>query len=219
MPTTQEQSILNTLSPERMQTYEKAAGSAAEALRLYLWNIEVSGAFWMPLHLCEVVIRNAVSAAIANAYQTPDWIKSRQFLRSLPTAARDQITRALPKSNQAPASTSMVIPELKFIFWQKMFTERHDDKIWNSQIWAVFPNIETKKPAHCLRQEFYSDLDSVRRLRNRIAHHEPIFQQDLADDLERLIRLVGYRCSATQSKMKSIEKVSTLLQEKPPSCR
>lgn len=52
-----------------MSTYEKAVKSSGlddpAALALYVWNAEVSGAFMAPLHICEVVIRNAVSDALA----------------------------------------------------------------------------------------------------------------------------------------------------------
>lgn len=39
------------------------------AIELYDWNAQVSAAFLAPLHLCEVVIRNAVSDAIAAVYR------------------------------------------------------------------------------------------------------------------------------------------------------
>jgi len=57
------------LSAARMGTFEAAAGVQSDddpaALLLYAWNAEVSGAFLAPLHVCEVVIRNAVSDALA----------------------------------------------------------------------------------------------------------------------------------------------------------
>jgi hypothetical protein len=56
------------LSAARMGTFEAAAGVQSDddpaALLLYAWNAEVSGAFLAPLHVCEVVIRNAVSDAL-----------------------------------------------------------------------------------------------------------------------------------------------------------
>ena len=60
------------ISSARISTYESATGGkkpdSLEALNLYAWNADVSGALLIPLHICEVAIRNAVSTAIENVY-------------------------------------------------------------------------------------------------------------------------------------------------------
>lgn len=48
------------LSQPRFQPYEAATGSRTEALRLYRWNLELSGAIHESLGLVEVVVRNAI---------------------------------------------------------------------------------------------------------------------------------------------------------------
>ncbi|QDQ88948.1 hypothetical protein FMZ60_16090 [Alcaligenaceae bacterium SJ-26] len=64
--------VREALSAARMETYERAVGGDGEcnpaALRLYAWNADVSGALLPPLHVCEVVIRNVVSDALAAVY-------------------------------------------------------------------------------------------------------------------------------------------------------
>lgn len=75
------------MSAARMGTFEVAAGVQSDddpaALLLYAWNAEVSGAFLAPLHVCEVVVRNAVSDALEALYG-PRWPWSATFERSLP---------------------------------------------------------------------------------------------------------------------------------------
>jgi len=61
--------IKRSLSDSRLSTYENVTFNGAplnteQALKLYAWNAQISAAFFAPLHLCEVVIRNAVSEAI-----------------------------------------------------------------------------------------------------------------------------------------------------------
>jgi hypothetical protein len=81
-----EQAIKHVLSSARMSTYEKAvASSTATTLELYNWNAQVSGALLTPLHICEVVIRNAVSSAIEAVYGA-SWPWSPGFERSLSTS-------------------------------------------------------------------------------------------------------------------------------------
>lgn len=56
----------------KLTTRETAAAFVryvhAGALALYAWNAQVSAALMAPLHLCEVVVRNAAADAIAAVY-------------------------------------------------------------------------------------------------------------------------------------------------------
>ncbi|MFX7776723.1 hypothetical protein ABTJ98_22060, partial [Acinetobacter baumannii] len=74
----------------------------------------------------------------------------------------------------AQSTTGKVIAELRFVFWQKLFTGRHDVRLWLPHIAAAFP-LAPAGNAASLRGRIYDDLEALRRLRNRLAHHEPIF--------------------------------------------
>ncbi len=67
VPTTL-QAVKTALSSARMSTYETASCDSSLALELYAWNAQVSGALLTPLHICEVVIRNAVSDVLESLY-------------------------------------------------------------------------------------------------------------------------------------------------------
>lgn len=57
------------ISGPRFATYLRACGNdTASALRLYVWNAEVSAAFIVPLHICEVAVRNGVVEAIERVH-------------------------------------------------------------------------------------------------------------------------------------------------------
>lgn len=54
------------ISQPRFETYLRAEkNDPRAALALYRWNLELSAAFFMPLQICEVAIRNAAAEAIA----------------------------------------------------------------------------------------------------------------------------------------------------------
>lgn len=108
-----------------------------------------------------------------------------------------------------------MIPELKFVFWQKMFTGRHDTRIWNQHLWRVMPNLDPAKPVAALRQAIYGDLERVRQLRNRIAHHEPIFSRVLMDDYQTILTLVTYRCTITAAWLDSKQTTTATIATKP----
>jgi hypothetical protein len=104
---------------------------------------------------------------------------------------------------------------LKFVFWQKMFTGRYDTRIWDQHLRRVLPNLDPAKPVATLRQAIYGDLERVRLLRNRIAHHEPIFARALADDYQTVLMLVTYRCTVTAAWMDSNQTATAIIAAKP----
>lgn len=70
---------------------------------------------------------------------------------------------------------------------QKMFTSRHDLRVWDSHLDQAFPQLDTRLSVARRRAEMYADLEPLRLLRNRIAHHEPIFTRNLTDDLAKIM--------------------------------
>lgn len=207
------------LSQARMATYEVAAGVQAAddpaALMLYAWNAEVSGALLPPLHVCEVVIRNAVADALEALYG-PRWPWSLTFELSLPDPKQGYSPRRdLQTARHAVHTTGKVIPELKFVFWQKMFTGRYDNRIWDHHLLRVMPNLDPSQRVATLRMAIYEDLERVRRLRNRIAHHEPIFTRALDVDYQTILALVRFRCAVTAAWLDSHQTATATIAAKP----
>jgi hypothetical protein len=57
------------LSSERLTAYLQATGGHQErALRLYLWNTEISAAFYGPLQGLEIVLRNALHRELSRVH-------------------------------------------------------------------------------------------------------------------------------------------------------
>jgi hypothetical protein len=123
--------------------------------------------------------------------------------------------RDLQNSRKHQLTTGKVIPELKFVFWQQMFTSRHDLRVWNGQLVSVLPNMDATKSVPQLRQGIYNDLEELRKLRNRIAHHEPIFRRTLADDMQRIHDLVALRCHVTAAWMMNNQQASAFISRRP----
>jgi hypothetical protein len=211
--------IIATLSEARMGTYVAAVrgsqDSDTSALALYAWNAQVSAALLVPLHICEVVLRNAVSEAIEAIYGSR-WPWSTGFEQSLPAPSSGYSPRQdLLRARSHAPTTGKVIPELKFIFWQRMFTERHDRRLWNLDLIRVLVNLDNRKTIRESRQEIYADLEGARVLRNRIAHHEPIFARNLSKDFESLVMLIGLRSTVAAAWMLDHQQASALIASRP----
>src|SRR3546814_14009088 len=79
-------------------------------------------------------------------------------------------------------TTGKIIAELKFAFWENIFTVGQDSRIWNAHFRTCFPGAPQGQPTPQCRATAYADLQIIRRLRTRIAHHEPIFMRNIPDD-------------------------------------
>lgn len=213
-----EQAIKNALAAARVGTYEAATTSIPTlngALALYAWNAQVSAALMAPLHVCEVVIRNAVGDALTAVYGQ-DWPWSPVFATSLPQPAQGYSARGdLHKVRAVQPTTGKVIPELKFVFWQTMFTSRFDDRIWDPHLRTVMPHLDTSSTVPQLRALIYGELDQLRKLRNRIAHHEPIFRRNLTDDFQKMRDLIALRCPITSAWIVDNQQATALIAAKP----
>lgn len=68
----------------------------------------------------------------------------------------------------------------------------YDMTLWRPCLYKAFPN------ARLRRAEAHAPLDYLRTLRNRIAHHEPIFQRHLATDYRQILTVTGWMCANTR---------------------
>ncbi|KZE42365.1 hypothetical protein AVW09_10715 [Microbacterium sp. T32] len=209
--------IRDALSAPRTGTYVAAVGGdTSRAMELYGWNARVSAALMLPAHFAEVVARNAAADVLERVYG-PRWPWDSAFVGSLPSPGRGggyNPRRDLLDVRSAQSTTGKVIAELRFVFWQKLFTGRHDVRLWLPHIAAAFP-LAPAGNAASLRGRIYDDLEALRRLRNRLAHHEPIFTRNLSDDLNRMLDLIGLRSAPTAAWVRAMEDVTATLAERP----
>jgi hypothetical protein len=186
------------------------------ALTLYHWNAQVAASFLFPLHIFEICVRNAVANAAETAYN-PRWPWAPAFHLSLPDPPYPNFSprREIRRSSTQHNTTGTVIADTKFAFWVSMFTSRHHGRLWQPHLAREFPHIAAGTPAHAVRKRIYEVADQVRGLRNRIAHHEPIFARDLVTDYTAMLEIVGLRCVATAAWMNRSQTVFNLLTLKP----
>lgn len=108
-----------------------------------------------------------------------------------------------------------VVAELKFAFWQTLFVKGQQARLWDKHFADVFPGYDRNLTVKQARAAVYDDLEIIRRLRNRIAHHEPIFAHDLEEDRNRIRKLIAWRRPAIADWVDGIEDVSELLGNRP----
>lgn len=205
------------LSAPRFSTYLNAVGgSQRRALDLYSWNARVASALMLPAHFAEITTRNAVSEALTTVYGA-QWPWNQNFIRTLPDPngpvykPRQDLRAAASRHNTA----GKVIADLKFMFWQSMFTSRHDGRLWSPHLLGLYPYAPAHETPKGLRLRIYQDLEAIRSLRNRLAHHEPIFARALDDDLAKMVDLVAIRSGHAGAWVRELEDVTALIKTRP----
>lgn len=200
-------SLVAALSPTRFATYREAAGTDRRALQLYAWNTSVSGAFYGPLQTFEVALRNAVDGAIS-ATHGERWFDDPTVLRPSDNRMVGDVVQRIYDAGKQPVP-GRVIAELGLGFWVGLFANAYDQTLWRSHLHRLFnPRVRDRRALH-------DSMDRLRTLRNRVAHHEPIFRRRLSDDNERLLALVGSLTSPTRLWLEHHSSVPTSLSTPP----
>ena len=185
------------LSRERLHTYFDAAqGDREKALRLHAWNTAVSGALYGPLQGLEVILRNAMHRRLADVYGAA-WYDDPNA--GLDKGAVDRVASArseLARAGGADDAPRMVAA-LSFGFWVSLtgpggrlstgIKANYEMTLWRPALRGAFPHRGT-----LTRKQAHGPLNGLRVLRNRIAHHEPIFARDLAADHQRILDVAGW---------------------------
>lgn len=209
--------ICDSITRSRLSSFHAnvPGGADLDAIKLYAWNANLSSSLLLPIALLEVVLRNAVSEALTNIYGT-NWHLNGGFIRSLP----DPQGIYSPKRDLINTASQFhilgkTIPELKFVFWRDIFTNRHQVRIWDSELRKVFPNAPHSISEKNIRSHLYHSLDQIRTLRNRIAHHEPIFRRNTQADFDLIKEIIEMRCSASLVLLMENELFTQTLAKRP----
>ncbi|MFF0770170.1 hypothetical protein ACFYUK_14880 [Nonomuraea wenchangensis] len=183
-------------------------GDGAAAWELYRWNIQVSAAFYGPLHWLEISLRNAEHDQLRAHYRRVDWWQ----VAPLRPSQRRRIDKALDdlrdKGDHDP-SADAVVAELSFGFWVSLLNRTYDRHLWVPALHRSFPRYSGS------RETLRDSLQAMVFLRNRIMHHEPIHHRHLAADHTKICRLLGYLEPEVARWLRIHDEVSCVLAQRP----
>ena len=163
--------IERAVSRERLRRYLTATSNdLSVAVSLYESNIALSEAIFGLLHGLEVAVRNSMHEVLTAQYGTPKWYE----LGGAPLSryGRDKVMEAVNAAGGLGATPGKVVAELMFGFWTDLAAHRYHWTLWQPCLVRAFPGIRLARPM------IHARLDLIRKLRNRIAHHEPILTSE-----------------------------------------
>ena len=173
------------ISQKRMKRYlSSCGGDKRKAQTLYRFNLRLSQEMFTVISYYEVALRNAIDLIMSGALGE-DWIRDS----ILPGGIFDNTlfsgtTRIIYKAyneliTNGKYSASKLLSSMEFGVWKYMFSATQY-RATGKRLLGVFPNKpKSSATMQYNNQFFFNELDAINRLRNRIAHHEPIcFMQD-----------------------------------------
>lgn len=158
---------------------------SVKAGELFIENLRVSAKLWIFFHIFEILLRNSISDRLILMFPEQPWWQSAEVLLS---QERHTVHSAQRKISEKKGQFEIgdVIGELNFGFWVELLSSKYHKRLWAYGLGQAFPQYRGK------RRDLHTAVERLRKLRNRIAHHEPILNRDLDYDLKLLVTLIGY---------------------------
>ena len=181
------QNFIDAVSPLRMSRYVKAYdGDIKKAVLLYKANIRLAQKVFSIISILEIILRNAIDVRYKKHFGSDDWIcqsiEEGGFLTKPESEKQKEgileVIEKLEKIKEDNPNFSYshnnIVTELTLGFWVRLFAPLQFQSGGNVLL-EILPN----RPLKVNQDKVYSHLAQINRIRNRIAHHEPIcFKKD-----------------------------------------
>lgn len=203
--------LIQTLSAERLNAYRGRLPQAAPDLQLfgrYAWNIALCESLYPSVQMLEVALRNTIHQAATQHFKRTDWFDTPGVLQQF--HERDAVTKAkaaLTLHNK-PLDAHRIVAELTFGFWTSLLDRRYEQILWPPLLKDAFPYMPRK---HRTRANLSKRFHTMRQLRNRIFHHEPIAHwRDLARQHGEIVEAIAWIAPAAKDLVQAIDRFPTV---------
>lgn len=185
--------LIAAISAPRLSSYRSffQPQTDEELLSIYRWHEDLCEHFTRILKTVEIVMRNRFHGALSVRYGTKatgggrDWYSHIQLSSHSSDSVRKITHKANGKPRRPAPSPDDVVSKLTLGFWPALLDVTHDGAgqrvPWHQIVPAMVPGHryprETYWRSGASRDAFQARLELCTYLRNRIAHHEPIWKQ------------------------------------------
>lgn len=200
--------LRHALSPERLAAYSLAADrDELDGVARYLWNLGCANALLPALHTAEITFRNALFTGGEKVFRggasrfadLPCWLDAdpprlAQHEHESVCQAKERLRERF-RGRRSPLTCGRLVSALPFGFWTGLCKPDYDTgmhpsrPLWPDVLRHAF--IFAPKPARS-RTAIKQRFDAIRALRNRIAHHEPVWDRDLPRAHDEILEAVAW---------------------------
>jgi hypothetical protein len=161
------------LAPSRFERFSDTTDvDAIDAMCRYIWNLDLSVNLYRPLHFLEIGLRNSIHQTLTQGFGTEFWFDTPKLLLPEMTIKIANVRKDIQREGKVE-SADQIVSKLTFGFWTSLTTPYYRESIYFPYSKQIFPNLT---PAQRRRKEIANNLNDARKLRNRIFHHEPVWQ-------------------------------------------
>lgn len=183
------QGVESQLAPERLDVYRRDGQDEATTLARYLLNMALCESLYSPLQIAEVSLRNSIHQSLTSKINSKSWYDSLP----LPKWQHEQIVKAKEKlrKQRKPETPGRIVAELTFGFWLCFFTSPHmTSGLAYHLAKTCFPHAQKSERNI---NKLAAKWQKVRKLRNRVFHHERILHwNDLDAQHTSMLQLTGW---------------------------
>lgn len=182
--------LLPTISKPRLESYKLKGDSELDALTRYNWNLCLCEALYPSVQALEIALRNRLNDVLLREFGR-NWTWEPQLFgnandQAMIKKAGDQLTK-----HGKRIENSRMVAELTLGFWVSLHHRRFERVLWQKPnvIQSVLPFIPAKvRNLPYIRPR----LEKINDLRNRISHHEPVWQLNLLAEHQVLQEALGW---------------------------
>ena len=196
--------LRNPISVDRLESYRFPGESDTQMLVNYVWNVQLCESLYPALQALEISTRNAIHAASSAHFGNEFWFDLEEVLLSRQAQMIQEARRKVRESGR-PLTAGRIVAAAPFGFWTSLLNRPYEMPhpnmpakrlYWHSAnnqptlLLDAFPNLPRSFRS---RGAVWQRLDHARELRNRVFHHEPIWNRPgLTQDHREILEAIAW---------------------------
>jgi hypothetical protein len=223
--------LTRALSAERLGAYSLDTDrDSTDAIARYLWNVALCSAALPALHVLEVALRNEMYAASLEIlrgrplrfHEVPCWLDANPSLLERREADAVEEAKRLLRRNPRHLTPGRLVAKLHLGFWMNLCNRPYEHgrvggpRLWPRMAKLVFPHCPRSQRE---REQIRARLDSIRTFRNRIAHHDPVWDSRFIERYQEILEAIGWMNPPVRQAVERTDRVRAVFRLGPNSFR
>lgn len=223
--------ITSALSVERLGAYSLDTDrDSTDAIARYIWNVALCSAVFPSLHVLEVTLRNEMYAASLEILrgrplrfnEVQCWLDADPQLLERREADVVEDAKKYLRRNPRHLTPGRLVAKLHFGFWMNLCNRPYEHgrvdgpRLWPRMAKLAFPNCPRSQRE---REKIRARLDSIRVFRNRIAHHDPIWDASFLERYREILDTLEWMNPSMRRVVERIDRVRAVYRVGPRAFR
>lgn len=213
------------LSEERRGAYQETGDpDDLHGVARYLWNAALASAMYPALHAVEVTFRNHIYAtsctivdeSALNFNDVPCWLDAEPSLLYVNEEQAVTEAKELLRKGGKRMTPGRLLSKLGFGFWCSLCRSPYEQGrkdgpgLWPGLITKGFPFLPRDQKS---RPKILHRFDEIREIRNRVSHHEPIWDCNIVRIHDRVVSAIGWMNQGVADAVRNVAMVESISEE------